>query len=559
MDNITPSKDDRRSRFAADDLVGQTIGNRYAVHKLKARGGTSFVYEAQGLQEEKTVALKVILAPRTARLQEDEERIRRFKREANGLAQMKHPNIVTVFDAGVDESTLPNYDIYYIAMQLMKGKTLKERLKELEDEGKFMPWSDVLNIVQQVTEALTYAHEHQFQFVHRDITPSNIMLVGSHVYVFDFGLLKALSYATGDIESEETPTFIDEGEPTITRLTLGTPAYWSPEQIEQKKVDRRTDIYALGGVLCHMLTGQLPYPGKNRFAISTKHLNDPPPRPSSVYPALFAFDEVVTRAMAKEPEDRYQSVRELAQALKAVLKLTSDRSKGEERAAARDVVKWILRVLGVLLAIFVVTALTVSVGVRYFNWFRPSTSLPTGWQSSTEGVSMVAKDDDDYLIIVTEIDASYAIFREGEAFENLNVSVEAELASGPQETAYGLVFQCLDGSNYYAFAVTGSGQVGIWQCEAVDCMVPPRAEHAQANQGWVTQKHILTDRPNRLEITIEDDKARGWVNNQPAFGDEIGLDMTQVGSVGFFVSTSKEAEDPQAEISFTNFTVRVTP
>ena len=162
---------------------------------------------------------------------------------------------------------------------------------------------------------------------------------------------------------------------------------------------------------------------------------------------------------------------------------------------------------------------------------------------------MVLEDINDYLVTVTEGNASHTILEESEKLKNPNVSLEGELRSGPQETAYGLVFQHVNDFNYYAFAITGSGQVGVWQRK------PNRwIARTEADQSWVPRKYIHTDRPNRLEVTIEESLARGWINNQLEF--EIELDITQPGRVGFFVSTSKQAKEPEATISFTNFIVR---
>jgi len=542
MNNAPSSTDVSKSRFVAEDLVSQTIGERYAIRELIARGGTSFIYKALDKELGRLVALKVRLSPRTAMSPFDEENIRRLKREGKGLAQMKHPNIVPLFDAGLDEDTLPHYDIYYMAMELMEGETLEKRLKNVEAHGKRMAWREVLAIIQGVATALDYAHEHKFQFVHRDVKPSNIMLVDDKAYLFDFGLLKALSFPTTTVERK---TFADFKKFTIDGMAMGTPAYWSPEQIKGIEIDSRTDVYSLGGVLYCMLTDQLPYED-DPFGLA--HLHEPSPRPSSVDRALFAFDSIVARAMAKDPGDRYQSAGELAQALEAALMLTPDSARGTELATAQDIVRRIPRWLGGLLVILVAIALMLF-GVRYFNWLQPPTSLPLGWQSSTTGVFMEVKDDDDYLVTITEDNTSYTIFREGEQLENPNISLEGELRSGPWETAYGLVFQYAGDSNYYAFAVTGLGQVGIWQRKVARWIAL-----TPADQTWASRKYIHTDRPNRLEVTIEHGEARGWVNNQPVF--EIELEETRPSHVGFFISTSREAKEPEATIRFANFTVR---
>ena len=547
------STDTQGGRFAAQNLVGQMIDNRYAIRELIARGGTSVIYRAQDIQLQRTVALKVIMTPRTTMLPLDEDRIRRLKREGLGLAQMDHPNIVPVFDTGIDESTSPHYDIYYIAMKLMEGETLEEKLKELEANGERMPWRQVLKVIHDVSTALNYAHGHELRFVHRDVKPSNILLADDRAYLFDFGLLKILGTSVGSTEYRASQF----SEFTLEGSSLGTPAYWSPEQIKGAHVDERADIYALGGVLYRMLTGRLAYQADDAISLSIQHLNEPPPRPSDVDPTLFAFDPIVTRAMAKDPADRYISADSLVEDLEASLDLTPDPMRGLMLATAQGAAMKIPRWLGGLLGMWIVVALALFVGVRYLNWFQPPTDLPLGWQSSIEQVSMVEVEEGEYSVTVRASNASYTIFREGERLENLHASLEAELRSGPGETAYGLVFQRANDSDYYAFAITGAGQVGALRRKG-DSWLMWEGDRwvalAEAKQAWVSRKYIHTDRPNRLDVTVEGGRARGWVNNQPEF--EFALDGTRPGNIGFFVSTSREARDSKATIRFTGFTVR---
>jgi len=160
MNNMASSDNVRGRHSIAEALVGQLIGKRYAVCELIAQGRQSIIYKAEDKQLRREVALKVILADKSAMTELDEDRILHFKREGKGLAQMKHPNIVAVFDTGVEIEILPNCDLYYIAMVLMEGETLRERLQRLEDSRERMDWSEVLGIVQNVASALDYAHKH---------------------------------------------------------------------------------------------------------------------------------------------------------------------------------------------------------------------------------------------------------------------------------------------------------------------------------------------------------------------------------------------------------------
>ncbi len=537
----TPADAHRRG-FDPKEIEGRTVDAKYDVHELINTGGMGAIYRALDTEMGRMVALKAIVAPRSAMSEMDIERVQRFKRECKGLAQMEHENIVTVYDTGVDEETLHSYDIYYIAMELMEGKTLEVRLAELEANNDSMSWEEILEVIQDVASALDYAHEHELHFVHRDVKPGNIMLSGDRACLFDFGLLKALNVPT---EGTKQRILAELGTLTRAGVTLGTPAYWSPEQISGGEVDRRTDVYALGGVLHHMLTGRPPYPAEDFVGLSAQHLHEPPPRPSSVNLALRAFDPIVNQAMKKEPDERYPTAGALAHDLKNTVKRTPDPARGRREAAAHDTARRVLWGLGGVTMFLAVVAFLIGIGVKYWNWFQPSTGLPPGWRSSAQGVSMKEMEDRTYEVTVNARDASYVLLKEGMKLQSPHTAMEGELASGPPETAYGIVFQYIDDANYYVLAVTGSGQVGVWQRKDGRWCVLPEMDPA-----WASRKYVHTDQPNRLEVTVENGKARVEVNYQPVFEDGIELGTTRPGNVGILVSTSKSDPDPKATVRF---------
>ena len=283
-----------KARVPADSRVGTTLGN-YRIESIIGRGGVGVVYLAEDLRLGRRVALKVLSQDLSA-----ESGIRdRFTRESRIAASLDDPNIVPIHEAGEAEGLL------YIAMRYVEGTDLALLLAE---EGALDPRRAV-SIVAQVASALDAAHSRGL--VHRDVKPANILVVpgqGSrpeHVYLSDFGLTKRLS---------------SESEVTRTGQFLGTLNYAAPEQFEGRPLDARTDVYSLGCVLFECLTGTAPFRKEQDAALMYAHLQEPPPAVTTERPELPpAVDSVVAKAMAKKPEDRFQSTGELAAAARAVL------------------------------------------------------------------------------------------------------------------------------------------------------------------------------------------------------------------------------------------------
>ncbi len=241
------------------------------------------VYKAVDPLIERPVAIKTI----NLNLSKEEraEFEERFYREAKSAGRLSHANIVTIYDVGEIG------DIAYIAMEYLEGKSLREML----DSGVVLPIELISSITGRVASALNYAHENHV--VHRDIKPANIMVTPNRdVKIMDFGIA-------------QVPT----GSRTQLGTVLGSPKYMAPEQVAGKSTDGRTDIFALGVVLYEMLTGTTPFHGDNLSAIMYKILHEEPAPPSAISPRVpVAFDRIISRALAKLPEDRYQTGREFA-------------------------------------------------------------------------------------------------------------------------------------------------------------------------------------------------------------------------------------------------------
>lgn len=276
----------------ADSLIGKTIG-KYQIVEHLGRGGMAEVYKAYQPALDRYVAIKLM----HSYLAEDKNFLSRFQREAKAVAPLRHPNIVQLYDFDVAGGVY-----YYMVMEFIDGYTLKTKLQELEDRGEIMPLDETIRVVRDVASALSYAHNRGM--VHRDIKPSNIMIdLENRVILTDFGIAKMLS----------SPQYTTLGGMT------GTPSYVSPEQGLGEPGDIRSDIYSLGTMFFQMVTGRLPYEADSAMAVVLKHINDPLPIPSQFNPALPpAIDRCVLKAMAKNPNDRYQTTDEFVLHLEQV-------------------------------------------------------------------------------------------------------------------------------------------------------------------------------------------------------------------------------------------------
>ncbi|HEY1527616.1 MAG TPA: serine/threonine-protein kinase [Candidatus Angelobacter sp.] len=262
----------------------QTVG-RYEITGELGRGAMGVVYKALDPTIGRTVALK------TMRLDvhglDAQEMVRRFQNEARAAGVLNHPNIVTIYDAGEQEG------IFYIAMEFIEGTTLHELLAE----KRVLATEEVLQLTRQICRGLDYAHSNGI--VHRDIKPANIMITGNGtVKIMDFGIAKS------------------GGQVTNTGQVLGTPNYMAPEQVKGRQLDGRSDLFSLGVILYEMLTGEKPFVGQNVTTIIYKIVNENPITPRdldvTVHPGLSA---IVTKALAKAPDDRYQTGADLVRDL----------------------------------------------------------------------------------------------------------------------------------------------------------------------------------------------------------------------------------------------------
>jgi beta-lactam-binding protein with PASTA domain/predicted Ser/Thr protein kinase len=271
----------------SDSLIDTLFDGRYRIQRKLGAGGMADVYLAEDQELGRRVAIKIL----NGRHANDAQFIERFRREAKNAAALNHPNIVSIYDRGNAEDT------YYIAMEFLDGRTLKE----LIISRGAAPINVAIEYARQILSALRFAHRHGI--VHRDIKPHNVLVdAEGRVKVTDFGIARA-----GTSQMTETGSIV------------GTAQYLSPEQARGGEVDQRSDLYSLGIVLYELLTGKTPFDGETPVEIAMKHLSNAPKPPSRLRPDIPPeLDMVVLRALAKNPDDRYQSADEMEADLERV-------------------------------------------------------------------------------------------------------------------------------------------------------------------------------------------------------------------------------------------------
>ncbi len=273
------------------NLEGKLLGNRYEIIEKIGNGGMATVYKATDKVLKRDVAVKILRDEFTT----DEEFIKRFEVEAQSAARLTHANIVSIYDVGVDGN------LYYIVMELIQGKTLKEII--IKERGP-LPWKWSINVAIQIASALEMAHKNNI--IHRDIKPHNIIITEDGVAkVTDFGIAKAVSNSTI----------------TAFGTTIGSVHYFSPEHARGGYTDAKSDLYSLGVVMYEMVTGKVPFDADTPVSVALKHMQEEPEEPIEVNPNVpTAVNKIIMRALQKDITLRYQTASDMLVDLRKALK-----------------------------------------------------------------------------------------------------------------------------------------------------------------------------------------------------------------------------------------------
>jgi serine/threonine-protein kinase len=269
---------------------GTVLNGRYKLLERIGSGGMSVVYKAQDLILGRLVAVKLLHESFTG----DPDFLQRFRQEAYAAAGLQHPNIVTVHDIGQDGNR------HYIVMEYVEGRTLKDLIRQYNEDGQAMPISRALDLSIQISDGIGYAH--RAGLVHCDVKPQNVLVTrDDRIKVADFGIARAISEASQHIDDDRV---------------WGTPQYFSPEQASGEQPTPSSDVYSIGVMMFELLSGRLPFTADSQAALALKHIQEQPPHVSDFNPAVpEQLDLIVNKVLAKEPAGRYRTAGQLSRIL----------------------------------------------------------------------------------------------------------------------------------------------------------------------------------------------------------------------------------------------------
>ena len=537
---------------------GQMLGPYRIVHQI-GQGGMASVYKAYQPSMDRNVAIKVL----PSQLAESPEFTARFQQEARIIARLEHPHILPVFDYGESDG------ITYFVMRYLEAGTLKSKM-----EAGPLSWDEIDRLFTQLADALGYAHSQGV--VHRDLKPGNALVdEQGNIFLTDFGIAKLLESASPRL--------------TQTDAIMGTPAYISPEQAKALPVDQRSDIYSLGIILYEMVTGRVPFTADTPLAVILKHVSDPLPLPSILKPDIpESVEQVILKALAKEPDNRYSTTAEFLAAWKRALEDKDTVRRAPERistpasftgtpapapkAASKSGIStgWIIGCgIGacLLLSIAGVMIFASSSLLGKFTNSPPPTDTSTPTVPPTETrKTLLLQDDFSEQNWGTLTDSNNSVEYDGEAlriqifkknwfvwstpntktYKNIHAEITATNNDGESTTAFGIMCYQQDvASSYYYVAMTPGGEyvIAINSDENPDVFL--------TNNGhWETSDLIEKGSSSyRVGADCGDGKITLYVDGQQI--DLVSDNTYTDGSVGVFAWSGVSVSS--ADVTFDDF------
>lgn len=534
------------------DTLNQIFNNRYEIRQKLGTGGMARVYLGYDTNLGREVAIKIL----HEHLAEDPMFKERFEREARFVATLNHPNIVQVYDYATGQRG--GETACYMVMSLVQGKSLKEILEIATQTETLLPHERVLSIMTDLCNALGYAHDKGM--IHRDVKPANVIIMDDGKAILtDFGIARMAQGAQ----------FTQEG------TTVGTPAYMSPEQATGSQVDSRSDIYALGIMLYEMLIGHTPFHDDGTLSVLLKHMTEPVPLLSDYdfidNPYL---DAVILKALAKQPELRYQTAIELLDDLKRAfnrqeteaekvmnqstvgLKVIEPQPSSIDKKttpSSRGVWMALILGLGLILAIVVL-------GLLSRNNNPPAPITPayfiTTFSSDDKFANLLPQDNSAGLIRqITEEgyqitnnrtrQAIASIFNTDVSYQNFIIQLAGQLnPNSAPASGYGIIFRYQDEDNYNVFGVDGLGRFSIWVRENGEW-----TELRQTGEDWTLDESIMPiGQPNNLEIEVSENTFTGYVNGKQVI--MVQDDSLGEGKIGIYVASTSDSNTDVTIMSY---------
>ncbi len=540
---------------------------RYTIKERIGSGGMATVYRAKDNNLDRDVAIKVLHEHLSFEFTFQE----RFEREAKFVAGFHHPHIVQVYDFATIETD--DISIYYMVMPYLTGATLEHVIGEYRQRNDAVPKEIIIRLLTEIASALDYAHARGM--VHRDIKPANI-IYDSHnrAILTDFGIAR----------------LADVGNLTVEGMTIGTPAYMSPEQAQGIEIDHHADIYSLGVIAYELISGQPPF-GDGSISVMLQHVNAPIPQISDTLEMPnVALDAVINRVLAKLPESRYSTATEFVNDLVNALEnkplqnppqitkvlesvessttsnqaiQTEPKFKPKNSNTSSSPLGFLAIGLGLTAFVLVIALLTQSPNqvaieptlaslsggssdiadsmtgdIFFTSTFDDDDDMLDAWEQSDSEFLTREIVDGHYIITNNRVStATTSLFDQAYTYDNATITLDAHLVDAESSASgYGIVFRYIDPENYNVFAVDGRGRYSIWVRENGEWI-----ELRNAGSAWTEHPAINSDSVNNtLTIDIFENTFTGFVNGEEV--TQVQDDTIPRGGIGIYLATTPQGQ-----------------